>query len=90
MYEADGKIVEKKTAKGVKLSVKETHLKYRHYYDCLKSFCRYIVKQNLIRSKTHTINTIHSVKIGLSTFDTKRWLCENGEDTLAFGHYETL
>ena len=34
-------------------------------------------KQNLISSSAHTVRTVHNRKVGLTAFDTNRWLCED-------------
>ena len=64
--------VEKKTAKVVKHKVH-----FAHYLNTLHRFQSYVCKQNLISSTAHTIRTTHTRKIGLTAFDTKRWLCED-------------
>ena len=40
----------------------------------------------LIRSTNHDIFTIKQNKVGLTSYDDKRYLLEN--ETLAYGHYE--
>ena len=42
-----------------------------------------------IGSDKHNIYTFNNMKIALSAFDTKRWICDNGIETFAFGHYKT-
>ena len=71
------KLVEKKTAKGIKRKVKEEYLHYNHYLDALKNFQSFVCKQNLITSTSHTVRTVHQHKIGLTAFDTKRWVCDD-------------
>ena len=59
--------VEKKTANGVKRTVKDDHLHFGHYFDTLHSFQSYVCKQNLISSSAHTIRITHThthVKLG--------------------------
>ena len=68
---------EKKTAKGVKDKVKDDHLHFTHYLDTLRSFQSYVCKQNLISSTAHIIRTAHARRVGLTVFDTKRWMCED-------------
>ena len=75
--------VGKKTAKGVKRRVKHAHLHFEHYLDTL-------VQQNLIKSTLHTVRTVHMRKVGLTAYDTKRWLCEDIIHTHAHGHRSTL
>ena len=40
------------------------------------------------RSDQHNIFTYASDKIGLSAFDDKRWICEDGITTRAHGHFK--
>ena len=79
--------VEKKTAKGVKRKVKENHLHFQHYLDALKYVQSFVCKQNLITSTSHTVRTVHQRKVGLTAFDTKRWLCDDTIHTHSHGHY---
>ena len=41
---------------------------------------------NVIRSKLHDICSYTLNKIGLCAFDGKRYVLDNGKDTLAHGH----
>ena len=80
---------EMQKAKGTKECVKKAHLRHAHYKECVKNHKTYSLKQNVIRSKGHNIGTYNQTKIALSAYDTKRWICENGIDTLAYGHFKT-
>ena len=79
--------VEKITAKGVKRKITENRLYFHHYLDAFKNFHSFVVKQNLISFTKHTVRTIHQRKIGLTAFDTKRWLCDVTIHTHSHGHY---
>ena len=48
------------------------------------------VAVNSIRSDRHRIYTYHIDKIGLSGFDDKRYILEDGITTLAHGHHKTI
>ena len=78
---------EKKTAKGITKSVIESKLKHDMYRDCLIRGKQTRSKMNQIRSKDHQLFSITLNKIGLSPFDDKRFVLDNGMDTLAHGHY---
>ena len=67
---------EKKTAKGVKRSVKDAHLHFAHYLDALNNFRTYHFRQ-VIKSTSHTVRTVHMCKVDLAPYDTKRWLCDD-------------
>ena len=79
---------EKQAAKGTKKSVKDTHLRHARYKDVHKSLSVITVGQNIIKSKTHNISTYHMKKIGLSAYDTKRWICDDNIHTRAHGHHK--
>ena len=83
-------LVEKKTAKGVKRKVKDDHLRFGHYLDVLRSFESYVCKQNIISTSAHTVRTVHSRKVGLAAFDTKRWLCDDTIHTHSYGNRDTV
>ena len=42
-----------------------------------------------IDSDLHKVFTYSTEKIGLSAFDSKRWICDDGISTYAFGHWKT-
>ena len=82
--------VEKKTAKCVKRKVKDDHLHFAHYLGVLHSFKSYVCKQNLISSINHIVCTVHTRKVGMTAFDTKRWMCEDTVRTHSHGHKDTV
>ena len=53
----------KQTAKGTKKSVKKAHLIHKHFRDTQKNLSTVIVKQNVIKSKAHTISSYHQKKV---------------------------
>ena len=74
--------VEKKTAKGVKRMVMDAHLHFEYYLDTLKNFHTNLCRQNLIKSTLHTVRTVRMCKVGLTAYDTKRWMCEDTIHTI--------
>ena len=46
-----------------------------------------IVQMNKIRSDNHKLFTYNVNKIGLSVFDDKRFILDDGITTLAHGHH---
>ena len=79
--------VEKKTAAGTKKCVKKNHLRHQHYRKTLTTLQKHMTTQNSIVSKKHTIYSINQRKIGLSAMDTKRYILDDGVNTLAHGHW---
>ena len=79
----------KQIVKCTKAGLKKAYLRHHHYKDTLNNLSTIKVKQNVIKSKQHSIGTYHQNKVALTAFDTKRWICEDGIKTLAHGYYET-
>ena len=80
---------EKQVAKGTKKSMKKRHLRHVHYQDSLENLAQIHIKQNIFISQKHSIGTFHQSKVALTAFDTKRWICDDGIHTLAYGHFKT-
>ena len=81
-------LVDKNTAKGVKKIVKDRNLKVQDYERCLRIHESHSVKINSIHSDHHQLFTYTCEKIALSAADNKRYICDNGINTLAHGHYQ--
>ena len=86
LYTENDKLVEKKTAKGIKKSVTKRKLRYANYKECLFEKRQTMASMNQIRSERHEIYSIKLNKIGLSPYDKTLYL---GMNTLAYGHCET-
>ncbi|XP_063538051.1 uncharacterized protein LOC134747347 [Cydia strobilella] len=79
------KIVAK--AKGVNKCVTKK-FKLQDYKDCLNEKKDLLSEMHRFRSIKHVIFTQKINKISLSYSDTKRYLCQESFDTLAWGHYK--
>ncbi len=82
-----GKVRAKKTAKGIKQYVVQKHLTHENYRSTLFEKKAEPVSMNMLRSEKHQIYTTTINKVGLSAFDDKRYLLEDGYTSLAYGHY---
>ena len=60
------------------------------YKQCQQTLESKLVDIKRIGFDHHNLYTYDSTKAGLSAFDTKRWICDDGISTLAFGHWRTL
>ena len=78
-----------KRAKGVKKNIVENKICFNDFKNCLYNKNPKYVTQNLFRTKKHDIFTLEQNKKALSAYDDKRFILENGIDTLAWGHYKT-
>ena len=85
MYTENNTQIEKKTAKGIKKSVTKRQMRHASYKDCLFGKKQTMVSMNQIRSENHEIYSINLNKIGLSPYEDKRYILDNGSDTLAHG-----
>ena len=88
ILEADGRNIKK--AKGVKKSVVRKNIYHDQYREALLDKKTFRHGMDVLRSERHHIYGQHLNKISLSPFDSKRWISENGIDTLAYGHEELL
>ena len=86
IYEDDGKLTEKKTAKGIKKSVIKHHTKHDHYRECLFDRTVHLSSMNQIRSYNHQLHNITINKLGLSPFDDKWYILYDGINILSYGH----
>ena len=61
-------------------------LRHKEYFDVL--FNKKVIKHNMkrIQSKLHEVGTYDVYKISLSCFDDKRYVLDDGINTLAYFH----
>jgi len=76
----------KMTAKGIKRSFVQHHVKHEMYLHTLKSKTITKAKFRTFRSDKHNVHTIELTKACLSAFDDKRFILPDGISTLAYGH----
>jgi len=88
--------VEEKKAKGVKKYIIKNHMKFENYIDILNAFINHITvedkqthrKMNFIQSNKHIVHSKTMTKLVLSANDDKRYIMDDGINTLAYGHYK--
>ena len=78
--------VNDKKAKGVQKYVVKKEIVHQNYLDCLfnKDIMKH--KMNTIRSDYHNISSYQINKTSLSCYDDKRYILDDGINTLAYGH----
>ena len=81
---------ESKKCKGVKKSVVKKSITHEDYKKCLTDQKPQLRKMNVIRSRKHNVFTEEVNKVALSANDDKRYILEDGINTLALGHYRIL
>ena len=84
ILEAGGRNIKK--AKGVKKSVVSHNIRHEDYVKTLSEKKTSRHSMHVLRSKGHNIYGECLNKISLSPFDSKRWIAEDGVNTLAYGH----
>ena len=75
-----------KKAKGVKRAVVSKTLHHDMYKDALLNRKIYRSTQVTLRSKKHKIGVYRQTKTSLCPLDTKRYILEDGIETLSYGH----
>ena len=90
LYTENEKLVEKETAKGIKKSVTKRKPRHASYKECLLEKRPTAATMNQIRNERHEIYSIKVNKIGLSHYDDKCYILNDGINTLAYGHYKTI
>ena len=79
---------ENKRCKGVKKQVVKETITHEDYKTCLTTGKEILRKQNILRSYNHEVYTEEVNKVALSATDDKRYILNDGKDTLAWGHYK--
>ena len=88
-YKENGMITEKKTAKSIVKHVTKREITHEDYKDCLFNGTRTMANMSRIQSFGHEMYCVNINKIGLSPFDDKRYILDDGIITLAYGHKAT-
>ena len=86
-FEQNGKEIQAKRAKGVKKSVVQNQIKYEQYLECIEERKVLICNMKQIRSYDHQLYNISINKLGLSPYDDKRYILNDGISTLPYGHW---
>ena len=73
-------------AKGVKKNVIENEITHEHYKEALFGRKQFLHKMKILQSEGHEMYGMCMNKISISPFDTKRWIANDGVNTLAYGH----
>ena len=77
---------EKHTAKGVSKAIVKHVYRHAHYYATLMNDTRLSAVMTRFQSFDHQLFTVQQKKLTLSSFDNKRFILDDGCDTLAYGH----
>ncbi|XP_023218820.1 uncharacterized protein LOC111621012 [Centruroides sculpturatus] len=86
MYALKVEVQVTKKSKGVKKCVVKNRTSFDVYKDCLFNKIEHSRTMNVIRSKKHKLYSIKVNKKALSPHNDKRYILEDGINTLALGH----
>ena len=81
---------EKTTAKGVKRRYVENNIRHENFVQALQTTSKSKASFQCIQSKNHEIRTVTITKDALNAMDDKRYILDNGIDTLAHGHFKIV
>ena len=77
----------KRTAKGLQKAVLKKFITHDHYKKVIEENNVFVTSMHRIQSKSHDIHTLRIEKMIFMPMDDKRFILENGIDTLPYGHY---
>jgi len=80
--------LEIKKAKGADRATIKHLLRHQHYLNCLNTKEDYFENVTRIQSVNHHLKTVNTMKKVLSFHDDKRYILEDGINTIALGHYK--
>ena len=75
------------TAKGI-TKVAQLSISHQDYLDTLNNIGTTMVTSKAIRSFSHQLYSIEIKKRGLSSYDDKKHILDNGIETLSYGNYK--
>lgn len=82
----DGTTIKK--AKGLQKVVLKNHIKHENYLEVLENDIIISAENRRIQSRFFNLHTVKSVKITHTSFDDKRFICQNKIDTKPHGFYD--
>ena len=64
----------------------DKEITHEHYKEALFGRKQFMHKMKILQSEGHEMYGMCMNKISISPFDTKRWIADDGVNTLAYGH----
>ena len=77
----------KKTAKGLQKTILTKLINHEHYREVILNQKLYSSSMKRIQSKDHNLQTIELTKLIFQPFDDKRFILNDGINSIPFGHY---
>ena len=79
-----------KTAKGIKKNVIKNNISHKNYQETLLGNKQMHNSMKTIRSQKHQLGSYKINKVSLSCFDDKRYILQDGINSMAYGHYSLM
>ena len=64
----------------------EKEITHEHYKEALFGRKQFLQKMKILRNEGREMYGMSMNKISISPFDTKRWIADDGVQTLVYGH----
>jgi hypothetical protein len=80
----------KSTAKGLQKSILKKFVNHEHYISVLQKNNALVSTIRRIQSKNHELSTIEQQKMIFHPMDDKRYILDDGINTIPFGHYSII
>jgi len=91
MYLLDCGKKSQRKVKGVKKHVVKKNVHHEDFLAVLKrEKINTMAKFNAFKSTNHVLNTVQMMKLCLNAFDDKRFILEDGTNTLPYGYYRAV
>jgi len=88
MYSLSCGTKSQKKAKGIQKRYVKKHIQHQSFVQILKNSTQTTTaKFRTFKSTNHVLNTIEITKLCLSAMDDKRYVLDDGQRTLAYGHH---
>ena len=78
---------EKRATAGVKRNVAEKKLRHVKFQDVFDNQNMFDITQRVIRHQKHVLYTEEKTRVGLSAYDDKRYILNDMQSTLPYGHW---
>ena len=78
---------QKRTAKGLNKTVLINNVDHMHYKNVIQNSKNYLCQMRRIQSENHQLRTLELNKLIFTSFDDKRYICEDGITTIPYGHF---
>ena len=79
-------ITEVKKLKGIQKCVVKRNISFDHYKSCLLNEETHLATNVSLQSRLHQVSTMRVRKVAMTPYDDKRYLLEDGIESLPYGY----